>query len=163
MTKRKKSLSKYAKNGWFDFYFRIANFKIYIAENYLSHFVNLFARIYIGCIFWKSGTLKHEFWENTILLFTYEHPVPYLSPEIAAYLGTYSEIIFAAGLMIGLGARICAFLLMVITLLIEFTYLSIEIHQLWAIILALITVYGPGSISLDYFLRKKLLKSYEKL
>src|SRR3990167_5361094 len=93
--------------------------------------VNLMIRWYVAMDFWKSAVFKlpqgflgvgKGNWENTLYLYTQEHPVPILSPEIAAYVGTFFEVVCPLLLFIGLGSRISAFILLVMALFIELSY-----------------------------------------
>jgi putative oxidoreductase len=117
--------------------------------------VDLGLRIWVALIFWKSGVLKIDSWESTLMLFEYEHPVPYLSPEIAAYLGTFNELVMPFLLVIGFGTRIAALALIFATAIIQYTYLNSNEHFIWALVLLIITIRGAGLYSIDYFLREK--------
>ena len=69
----------------------------YFLIKYFSPLVDLTIRLYMANIFFKSGWLKfqnymNDDWDSTIFLFTEVHPVPYLSPETAAVLGTAGEL-----------------------------------------------------------------------
>ncbi len=123
-----------------------------------SHILLFTMRLWIANIFWKSGVLKFNDWENTIMLFTYEHPVPYMNPEIAAFFGTIFELSCPILLAIGLGSRFATIPLLAMTAVIQFTYMQHEQHYYWAFLLATILCFGSGKISLDYFIRKHFRK-----
>lgn len=112
-------------------------------------------RLWIANVFWKSGISKLSDWEGTIALFADEYKVPVLPPEIAAYMGTAAELTAPILIAIGLGARFGAAALLVMTAVIEFTYMSFPIHQVWALMLLLIIFNGAGKASVDYFIRKR--------
>ena len=62
----------------------------------------LAARCYVGWVFFSSGLLKIKDWDSTLFLFEEEYAVPFLSPEVAAYLGTGSELLLPVLLVLGL-------------------------------------------------------------
>ena len=97
-------------------------------------------------------------WQGTIALFADEYKVPVLPPEIAATMGTAAELTAPILIALGLGARFGAGALLVMTAVIEFTYMSFPIHQVWALILLLIILQGPGKASVDYFIRRHFSK-----
>lgn len=134
--------------------------KIGWAEKFGQPLVLLAARLYVANIFLKSGMLKFQNyldgnWENTVFLFEEEHPVPYLSPDIAAVLGTGGELLLPILLIFGAGTRFAALGLLFMTAIIEFTYRHFEIHEFWALLLAVSLVFGAGKISIDYFIKRK--------
>ena len=81
--------------------------------DFLSPVIDLFIRLWVANVFWKSGLTKIASWDATVALFTYEYHVPLLPPEIAATLGTAVELIFPVLLAFGLGARLSAAVLFV--------------------------------------------------
>lgn len=133
------------------------------------------ARFSMAAIFWLSAQTKIEgfsiniisgefewgmpyFSEATISLFRDEYRLPLLSPEWAAVAATWSEHIFAVLLLIGLGGRVAALGLLVITLIIQFFVYpdAYPTHGAWAVCLIYIIAHGPGIISIDYFLKKHI-------
>lgn len=135
--------------------------------SYLAPLVDVLIRVKMAYIFFVAGTLKLEdgflgigkgSWESTLQLFEYEYAVPYLSVEFAATSATFFEILCPVLLVLGLGARAAAFILLIMTAVIEFTYESFPEHQYWALLLLLILSRGAGVISLDYVIRKKVTK-----
>ncbi len=109
-------------------------------------------RLWIALIFWKSGLSKLDYWEGTVTLFQDEYMVPFLPPEFAAQLSTAVELSAPVLLFLGLGTRFAACALLGMTLVIEFTYMSFPIHQVWALILLMLITKGAGKISLDYLI-----------
>jgi len=124
----------------------------------LSDIVLLGMRLWIADIFWTSGALKFNDWETTLYLFTDEHPVPFLPPEIAAYSGTFFELSCSLALAFGLASRLACLPLLAMTAVIQFTYMHNQEHLYWALILANILSIGPGRISLDYFIKRHFIK-----
>ncbi len=136
----------------------LARFALKLADIFKPHttaLIDLALRIWIALVFWKSGVIKIANWDVTLILFKEEHPVPGLSPEMAAYLGTFNELVMPILLVIGLGARFAAIALLVSTAIIQFTYLNSHEHFIWALVLGAIMIRGAGLYSLDFFVRQK--------
>tara|TARA_R110002095_G_scaffold216227_1_gene212592 strand:- start:1074 stop:1382 length:309 start_codon:yes stop_codon:yes gene_type:complete len=93
-------------------------------------------------------------WDSTIFLFTEVHPVPYLSPETAAVLGTAGELGLSTLLALGLFGRFSAFGLLVMTAVIQIVMPTPQVHLIWAIMLGTIFARGAGSLSVDTFLKR---------
>jgi putative oxidoreductase len=87
--------------------------------------IDLLIRVFVAAVFWKSGLTKLQTWDSTITLFTYEYQVPFLSPEIAAYLGTAAELVFPVMLFVGLGGRLAAAALFVFNIAATLSYPSL--------------------------------------
>ena len=129
---------------------------------FLGPLVHLGIRLWVANVFWKSGVNKFQSWETTKFLFQYEYKVPLLSPEVAAWLGTATELFFPVLLAIGLGGRFAAIVLFVFNIIAVISYPSLNEagilqHQLWGLMLLLAVCYGPGKISIDHFIRKRYL------
>lgn len=123
----------------------------------LGPLVDLGLRFYVGRIFFHAGYEKLQNYLNgnaeaTISLFRDKHPIPGLTPEIAAYLGTGAELVLPILLIFGIFTRWAAFALIVITLVIEFTYNSSLDHTIWVLMLAVVWTHGPGKLSFDRLL-----------
>ena len=71
----------------------------------------LAARLYVGQVFFLAGLTKLRDWGTTVALFTDEYRVPWLSPALAAFLGTAGELVLPVLLVLGLGGRLGALLL----------------------------------------------------
>lgn len=127
---------------------------------FLSPLVDLALRLWVANVFWKSGLTKIQSMDSTIMLFTYEYQVPVVSPQVAAYLGTFAELVFPVLLVLGLGGRFAAFALFVFNILAVISYpaleaAGIEQHQVWGLMLLVTLVHGPGKLSIDHFLRQR--------
>ena len=111
----------------------------------------LLLRIGVAMVFWRSGLTKLDDWNSTVFLFAEEYRVPLLPPELAAVLGTITEIGGSVALIMGLGARFAALALMGLTLVIEiFVYPAIwPDHLFWFAALLIILVRGAGLNPLD--------------
>ncbi len=95
--------------------------------------------------------------ENAALLFENEYQVPVLSPEFAAQMALYGETLLPIMLILGLGSRFGAMGLLVMTLVIQTVYPNLFYdHMVWAAALIGILLIGPGKMSLDNMIAKKL-------
>ncbi|SEA87143.1 putative oxidoreductase [Thiothrix caldifontis] len=118
-------------------------------------------RVYVAWVFFASGLTKIQSWSSTLYLFEDEYTVPFLSSELAAYLGTAAELVLPVLLVIGLLTRPAALALFVfnIVAVISYPYLfTIEgaggfwQHVFWGAMLWTVFVFSPGKFSLDYWL-----------
>ena len=121
----------------------------------------LAVRLYVASVFFKSGLTKIASMDSTILLFTHEYQVPLLSPELAAYLGTAAELVLPVMLALGLGGRLAAAALFVFNIVAVISYpdlneVGIMQHQYWGVLLLIPLFYGPGKLSIDYLIRRRL-------
>jgi putative oxidoreductase len=119
------------------------------------------ARLYVASVFFKSGLTKIASMDNTILLFTHEYQVPLLSPELAAYLGTGAELVLPVLLALGLGGRFAAAALFALNIVAVISYpelneVGVMQHQYWGALLLVPLLYGPGKLSLDWIIRRRL-------
>lgn len=134
-----------------------------IADTIGAPVFDLAARAYVASVFWKSGTTRfNDFingnFDNQILLFTDEHPVPGLPGEFAAYAATFGEVTLPILLILGLFGRFAAAGLFLMALIIEFTYFSSVTHIFWMFLAATIFIKGPGMLSVDHWLVKWIRK-----
>ncbi|MGD8234228.1 DoxX family protein [Vibrio sp. TRT 1302] len=121
----------------------------------------LFCRLWVAWVFFNSGLTKIASWESTLFLFEYEYQVPVLPWTLAAYLGTAAELILPIFLALGLLARPMAAVLFVFNIIAVVSYpvlweKGFYDHQLWGLMILIVVVWGPGAISADKLLRRKL-------
>jgi putative oxidoreductase len=126
----------------------------------LSPVVDLGVRLWVANVFFTSGMTKIQNWSSTVSLFENEYAVPILPPEIAAYIGTATELTLPVFLVLGLITRPAAIALFVFNIVAALTYpdisaLGIKDHQVWGLLMLVTTVHGPGKLSLDYWIRRK--------
>jgi putative oxidoreductase len=116
-------------------------------------------RLSVGGVFWHSGLTKIDSWQTTVVLFRDEYRVPLLSPEIAAVLATAVELTCPVLLLVGLGSRLATLPMLGMTLVIQlFVYPeSWNAHLMWASMLLFILTRGPGVLSLDHLIARRLL------
>jgi len=121
------------------------------------------ARLFMATTFWLSGRTKVDGLlsvnQSALFLFEYEYSLPVISPRLAAYFATYAEHLFPLLLIVGLGSRLSAGALLVMTAVIQFFVYpgAWSTHLLWASALAFIVFRGPGQLSVDHCLRGRLL------
>jgi putative oxidoreductase len=108
-------------------------------------------RLAVGATFFRSGMNKLESFDTAITLFREEYRLPFLPPELAAYLGTSVELGAPVLLVPGLFARLGAAALLAMTLVIQFLVYPANWpeHLMWASILAYVLSRGPGALSID--------------
>jgi len=126
---------------------------------FASPIADLGVRLWVANVFWKSGLTKIQSMDSTIMLFEYEYKVPLLSPVAAAYLGTFTELVFPVLLALGLGGRFSAFVLFVFNIIAVISYpdlnpAGVQQHQLWGLLLLVTMLHGPGKLSIDHFIRR---------
>ena len=112
------------------------------------------ARLYLAQVFFLSGLTKLRDWGTTVALFTDEYHVPFLSPSVAAALGTAGELVLPVLLVLGLGGRFSALGLFVVNIvavisLSEIAPAALQQHVFWGSLLAALCVFGLGPWSLD--------------
>ena len=109
----------------------------------------LFVRYWIGAIFFASGLTKIADWQSTLFLFEHEYQTPFLPVWFAAGSATLFELAMPVLLIGGLFTRLATLPLIVMTAVIQFTYLDHIDHLYWILLLGLILTWGPGRFSLD--------------
>lgn len=138
--------------------------------NFSAHFVALGIRAYLSKIFFWSGWLKLTSWSSTLYLYEHEYKIVGMSPVMAAYLGTAAEVALPIFLIFGLGARIPATILFAFNIFSVIFYpellkpelaAALKDNIIWGILIGVLVLYGPGKISLDYWLKKKVCKEYQ--
>lgn len=112
-------------------------------------------RIFVAMVFWDSGLVKISDFDTTIALFQDEYKVPIIPPFIAAIFSTFFELTCSVLIIIGLCTRLAAIPLLVMTAVIQFTYMQHIEHIYWAIVLTGLILTGAGKISVDYFIARK--------
>jgi putative oxidoreductase len=125
----------------------------------LAPLLLLGTRLYVAWQFLVSGYLKVTSWDQTIGLFTTEYHTPLLPPYAAAVAGSAGELVFSALLVLGLFGRLGAIGLFAVNAMAVISYRQVLLaegfeaalgqHILWGYMLAVLAVYGVGSLSLD--------------
>ena len=140
-------------------------FVAWLSDSWFEQLTMLFVRIALGGIFWRSGRTKVDegSWlsvsDTAKFLFEEEYKNVPLPAEFAAYLATYAEHLFPALLFIGLFTRLSALALLGMTMVIQiFVYPEAwwSVHIIWVALALVLIVRGPGAISVDALLAKRL-------
>jgi putative oxidoreductase len=131
---------------------------------FLTPVGDLILRCWVAHAFWVSGLTKIQNWDSTLYLFNDEYSVPFLSPEMAAYLGTATELGFPVLLAFGLLGRFAALSLFLFNIVAVLSYpdlgaAGIEQHKVWGIMLLVCFLHGPGKLSIDHWINKWLFKA----
>lgn len=119
----------------------------------------LLARLYLAQVFFLAGLTKIRDWGTTVALFTDEYKVPFLSPTVAAAMGTGGELVLPVLLALGLGGRFSALGLFVVNAvaviaLSEIAPAAMQQHLFWGSLLAALSIYGLGPWSVDRFFKR---------
>ncbi len=124
----------------------------------------LILRLALAVPFWRSGVNK---WDSFLqlndvaaLLFSSEFklhlpggPYAYPAPEVMAFAAGSAEIVLPILLVLGLGSRIAALGLLVMTIVVQLTVPDgWPIHLTWAAMALGIMAWGPGRVSIDHLL-----------
>jgi putative oxidoreductase len=117
--------------------------------------IQLALRVGVGAVFFRSGLLKIDSWQFTVQLFRDEYRVPLLDPVLAARLATIIELGVPPLLFAGLATRLATLPLLGMIAVIQLCVYpnAWSDHLLWAAALALVLSRGPGTFSLDHWIR----------
>ncbi|MDB5801869.1 MAG: doxX family protein [Rhodocyclales bacterium] len=125
----------------------------------------LVIRLYIGWVFIHSGLTKIDDWSTTLALFNDEYQVPLLPPALAAVMGVAGELLLTPLLVIGLAGRFAALGLFVVNAMAVLSYpalfqfdcpAAIQSHFFWGTLILIIALFGPGALSVDAWLRRRI-------
>ncbi len=130
---------------------------------FLTPALDLGLRLWVANVFWKSGLTKIQSWDTTLALFEHEYHVPLLSPELAAVLGTATELTFPVLLALGLAGRFSAFVLFAFNIVAVISYpdlneIGLKDHMFWGILLLVTLLHGPGKLSLDHVIARRAMR-----
>lgn len=122
--------------------------------------IALLARASIAAIFWRAAGPKLANFDLTIALFRDEYlrNLPFLPAAPMAYLATAIELAMPALILAGLLTRLACLPLIGMVLFIQtFVYpTSWPDHLVWITLLGLLLARGPGALSLDALLARRL-------
>jgi putative oxidoreductase len=126
----------------------------------LSPLGDLLLRGWVAYAFWVSGLTKIRNWDSTLYLFEYEYAVRLLPPNVAAYLGTATELGMPVLLAAGLLGRFAALALFLFNIVAVISYpdlgaAGIEQHKVWGVMLLVCLLHGPGKLSLDAWIGRR--------
>ncbi len=129
--------------------------KFLVFSNSLTPLMLLMLRLWMAHVFWVSGIIKIEDFDNTIALFRDEYQVPIIPPVFAAISGTIFELACPILLTLGLASRLATLPLLAMTAVIQLTYDQNIQHAYWAMLLGVILCNGAGKFSIDYLISRK--------
>jgi putative oxidoreductase len=130
----------------------------------LQPVVLLALRLYVSAVFFRAGLVKLSDWSATLALFHDEYKVPLLPPDVAACVGAFGELAFPVLITLGLMGRVGAAGLFVVNAVAVIAYpqlfgfdcpAGLHMHFVWGAILLALSVFGPGSLSLDQLILKR--------
>ena len=122
-------------------------------------------RVYIAWVFFKSGLTKIDDWDTTLMLFTDEYQVPFLSTALAAFMGTAGELLLPPLLVLGLTTRFAALGLFVVNAMAVISYpalfefscpAALQSHYFWGALIAVLACCGAGRVSVDWWASRRL-------
>ena len=125
--------------------------------------ISLALRLFVGWQFFKAGMVKLGDWNGTLSLFREEYTVPVLPPELAAVMGAGGELVFPVLLFLGLFSRPAALGLFFVNAMAVISYpqlwkfecpAAINDHMYWGLLLLVLIAFGPGKLSMDYWIGK---------
>ena len=130
----------------------------------LANILDLGIRLYVSKVFFLSGLTKIRDWDTTLTLFREEYQVPILPPELAAVMGAAGELVLPVLLTVGLATRFAAFGLTFVNIMAVVSYWhflnmaapALAQHVYWGVLILVVLLHGPGKISLDAILWKKI-------
>ncbi|MCK5648790.1 MAG: DoxX family protein [Gammaproteobacteria bacterium] len=140
---------------------------LFARNDIMIHGFDLVVRLYLLKVFFQSGLTKIQSWQSTIDLFAYEYSVPLLPPETAAIMATGGELILPVLILFGLMTRPAAIGLFILNAVAAYAYALTDFynftgmmdHILWGAMILVYILYGPGPVSIDNLLSKKLADS----
>lgn len=125
-------------------------------------------RVWVALAFWQAGLVKVASPETTRYLFENMYRVPLLSPDFAAVLGTWIELIVPWFIGLGLLGRPFALFLFVYNVIAFTSYPTLwphgfwhdlfstaafADHKVWGLMLMTVIAWGSGKLSLDALAR----------
>ena len=127
--------------------------------DFFSPLANFAIRLYVANVFWLSGQTKIASWDSTLALFENEYAVPFLPPDIAAYMGTGVELGMPVFLALGLGTRFAGIVLFVFNVIAVISYpdlgeVGTKDHIHWGLMLLVPVFYGGSRLSIDHWIWK---------
>jgi putative oxidoreductase len=126
----------------------------------------LVLRCALAVPFWRSGVNKWDGFlqlnDVAVLLFATEFklhlpggPYGYPAPGVLAFLVACAEILLPILLVLGLATRFAALALLAMTIVVQLTVPhGWPLHLTWAAMALAIMAWGPGRLSLDYWIER---------
>ncbi|MGH8149763.1 MAG: DoxX family protein [Steroidobacteraceae bacterium] len=117
-------------------------------------------RFAVATVFWNSAMAHLANWQTTLYLFQTDYRLPFLAPVPAAYLAVAIEVTAPVLLILGLLTRIASAVLLGMVAVIEiFVYPQAwPTHIQWVAMLVVLLARGPGALSVDWPVRRWLIR-----
>jgi putative oxidoreductase len=133
---------------------------------YLAPLLDLGLRLFLANVFFSSGLTKIQSWSSTLYLFNDVYAVPFLPPELAAYLATGVELGMSALLVLGLFGRFAATGLFILNFVAVISYADLSEagrnqHLYWGLLLGVLLLISRWQWSLDAWLERRLGKGFQ--
>jgi putative oxidoreductase len=128
-----------------------------------ASFYALMMRVAVFLVFFLSARTKVDGFmtinASTFYLFQNEYALPFVPYKLGAYVATFNEHVFSILILLGLATRFSSLVLLGMTMVIEiFVYPdAYVVHLTWASMLVYLIARGPGVVSLDHLIKRKLL------
>jgi uncharacterized membrane protein YphA (DoxX/SURF4 family) len=113
-----------------------------IAERVVAPLLDLLIRLWLAGPFWASGMVKLQSWTTALYLSAHEYPVSWLDSVTATWLGETIEILCPPLLVFGLATRFAALPMLILSVVIQFSYQALDQHLFWAILFGWFLVQG---------------------
>jgi putative oxidoreductase len=109
-------------------------------------------------VFLRSGLVKIQDWNATVMLFQNEYKVPILPPGVAATLAASMELGLSTAILLGVFTRLSVLgLLGMVSVIQIFVYPEAwPDHIQWLGFMIFILCRGPGAISVDHLIGRRL-------
>jgi NADH dehydrogenase/putative oxidoreductase len=125
--------------------------------------VKLLLRCWIAALFFRSGVMKISHFDMTQMVFHAQSARELLPPELAASLTILIELACLIFLVLGAGTRITAIILIGLSALVDPTYQQSIDLAYYLMVLGLIALYGPGTLSIDNLVVSALGRRFPNL
>lgn len=131
-----------------------------LLESWGTPLFQLALRLYVAEVFFRAGILKLLDWSATLYLFDNVYAVPVLPPHLAAVMGAGGETLLPILLVLGLAGRFAAAGVFVTNLMAAISFpdisdLGLQDHKLWGFMLLVLVFFGPGSLSIDHWIKRR--------
>ena len=123
--------------------------------------IAVISRLATFSVFFRSGSQKLADWSATLALFQNEYRVPLLPAHFAAYTAATLELGCSTLILVGLLTRLSVVALLCLVLVIQvFVYPSAwPDHIQWLAFMFILLARGPGELSLDALIARRLAPS----
>lgn len=143
---------------WVKFYYAASHW-----PEMLSPALDVFLRLYVASVFFRSGLTKIKTWDSTLYLFSDVYTVPFIPSDVAAYLATAGELSLPVLLVLGLFGRFAAAGLFILNFVALYSYYDglseagRNQHLYWGMLIAVLLIISRGKWSIDDWLQKHML------